>query len=240
MSLTFGLKALQEAENLKKSKNLYDDIIQQVQNSKNNYADDYIQIEGLPLIQYVDLYQMNEDFFGWIKIDDSKINYPVVQTVNEPEKYLRKDFNGEYSIPGTIFLDYRDDADSDNLILYGHYMQNGTMFGDLTKYTNRDYLLDHQIIHFDTLYEERDYEVFSVFYDYVRNVDDQSFKYYNLIDIEDDEYNDIITILKDKSEVAVDVDIETGDQLLMLSTCSYYREDGRFVVVAHKIDKKLS
>lgn len=234
ISIFFGLKAYYEYHNLKESEKLYDEIAKIVEAGRENNTSSE-DMELIEISEYWDLYQRNSDFLAWIKIDGTRVDYPIMHTPNEPEKYLRKDFNENYSIPGTIFMDYRNDLNSDNLIIYGHYMENGTMFGDLTKFLDKDFLESHQIINFDTLESKSEYEIFSVFHDHVRNVDDNSFKYYNVIDIEEDEYQNVIKILKDKSEVKVDVDIKEGDQLMMLSTCSYHQKDGRFVVVAHKI-----
>lgn len=96
------------------------------------------------------LFEKNADCIGWICIDGTNINYPVMYTPNDPQKYLRRDFDGEYSIYGVPFLDYRCNMNTANLIIYGHNMKNGTMFADLKEYLVSDFLSAHKIIEFET------------------------------------------------------------------------------------------
>lgn len=192
---------------------------------------------GAILPQYAKLAQQNPNLYGWVKIDDTPLNYPVMHTPTDPQMYLRLNFDNEYSIAGSIFMDYRCRKDSDNLILYGHNMKNGTMFGSLLNYQNEEYWKEHRVIHFDTLYEQQNYEVAAVFFDYVHNKNDQGFKYYDFIDAEgEEEYNRAVSFFKEKSIYDTGVFLEYGDQLLTLSTCSYHVKNGRFVVVAKKLE----
>lgn len=238
VSIGFGAKAIYEYRNLEKSKDLYDQIILQVQNIKEQEQGSP-HIEGLPLMQYAEIQLQNPDFYGWIKIDGTHVNYPVMHTPNDPEYYLRRDFNGDYSIPGTIFMDGRNSKNDDNLIIYGHYMENGTMFGDILNYADEAYFKEHPVIHFDDIYHENEYEIMAVFFDYVHEVDDTDFKYYNFINAYDEsEFDYVIDTLHEKSLYDTNVDAEYGDQLITLSTCSYHVDDGRFVVVAVKHQDK--
>ncbi len=96
------------------------------------------------------LIAVNGDCIGWLSIDGTNISYPVMYTPSEPQKYLRRNFYGEYSQSGVPFLDGRCDLQSTNLIIYGHNMKNGTMFSDLKKYVNREFLNTHRTVKFET------------------------------------------------------------------------------------------
>lgn len=91
----------------------------------------------------------NADCIGWLSIDGTNISYPVMHTPEEPQKYLRRNFYGKYSQSGVPFLDGRCDLQSSNLIIYGHNMRNGTMFSDLKRYVDRDFLNAHRTVKFD-------------------------------------------------------------------------------------------
>ena len=91
----------------------------------------------------------NADCIGWLSIDGSNISYPVMHTPSNPQKYLRRNFYGRYSQSGVPFLDGRCDLQSTNLIIYGHNMKNGTMFSDLKKYVDRDFLNAHRTVKFE-------------------------------------------------------------------------------------------
>lgn len=92
----------------------------------------------------------NTDCIGWISIDGTNISYPVMHTPNDPQKYLRRSFHGQYSQSGVPFLDWRCSTDGGNRIIYGHNMKNGTMFSDLKKYLNTDFLNAHRTVKFET------------------------------------------------------------------------------------------
>lgn len=92
----------------------------------------------------------NSDCIGWLSIDGTNISYPVMHTPSDPQKYLRRNFYGKYSQSGVPFLDGRCDLQSTNLIIYGHNMKNGTMFSDLKRYVDRDFLNAHRTVKFET------------------------------------------------------------------------------------------
>ena len=196
-----------------------------------------IQEEKQILPQFAELYKENNELYGWIKIADTKINYPVMHSPDDPEKYLHSNFEQEYSYAGLPFLDARCSAESDNLLIYAHNLLNGTMFRSLLKYENKDYWKAHPIIEFDTLYEEQSYEVMAVFYDRVYYKAEDVFKFYQFIDAADEqEYNEAIQNLKNKQIYETGVTAAYGDQLLTLVTCAYHTDNGRFVVVARKVE----
>lgn len=196
-----------------------------------------IQEEKQILPQFAELYKENNELYGWIKIADTKINYPVMHSPDDPEKYLHSNFEQEYSYAGLPFLDARCSAESDNLLIYAHNLLNGTMFRSLLKYENKDYWKAHPIIEFDTLYEEQSYEVMAAFYDRVYYKAEDVFKFYQFIDAADaQEYNEAIQNLKNKQIYETGVTAAYGDQLLTLVTCAYHTDNGRFVVVARKVE----
>ena len=190
------------------------------------------------LPQYANLYAENNDMFGWLKIDDTRIDYPVMHTPEEPEKYLHTDFSGKNSFSGTPFLDGAASFDSDQLLIYAHNMKNGTMFRDLYKYENRDFWQGHPYLYLDTLYDQYTFEVMAVLYDKVYYKTDDCFKFYQFINAEDQqEYEEAVAYYKEHALYDTGVTARYGDQLLCLVTCAYQTEDGRFLVVARKVNE---
>ena len=108
------------------------------------------------------LIAVNGDCIGWLSIDGTSISYPVMYTPSEPQKYLRRNFYGKYSQSGVPFLDGRCDIQSTNLIIYGHNMKNGTMFSDLKRYVDREFLNVHRTVKFETVDGIRYYTVTDV------------------------------------------------------------------------------
>ena len=104
----------------------------------------------------------NADCIGWLSIDGTNISYPVMHTPSDPQKYLRRNFYGKYSQSGVPFLDGRCDLQNTNLIIYGHNMKNGTMFSDLKKYVNIEFLNTHRTVKFETVDGSRYYTVTEV------------------------------------------------------------------------------
>lgn len=189
------------------------------------------------LEEYQTLYQKNKKLIGWLKIDDTIIDYPVMQTSNN-EYYLDHNYNQEYDKNGSIFLD-KDCSiypRSTNLIVYGHHMKSGKMFGQLQQYAKESYGKKHGVIQFDSIYEKGTYQVMYVFRSQVYNEDDFVFKYYQFIDANSKEEFD--SYMKEMAAISLydtEVTADYGDSLLTLSTCDHSQEDGRFVVVAKKI-----
>ena len=182
-----------------------------------------------------ELYAQNNDFFGWLKIDDTVINYPVMYTPDDPEKYLHMDFNQDYSESGELFMDYRSDPDGYHYLIYGHHMFNGSMFGSLPKYEDDDYFNEHRTFRFDTRSERAEYEIFAVFYSKIYADDEDGFRYYELANLNDeDTYNYYVQSAISASIYNTGIVPEYGDRIVTLSTCNYHTDDGRFVVCARK------
>ncbi len=109
------------------------------------------------LTRYDALYQQNNDLAGWLSFPETALDCPVMYTPEDPEKYLRMAFDGSYAISGSLFIGDGSSPDGSNVIVYGHNMKNGTMFGGLTAYAQEDYAKAHPVFRLDTLTEEREY-----------------------------------------------------------------------------------
>lgn len=189
----------------------------------------------------------NEDFLGWVSIDDTKIDYPVMWTPDDPQHYLRLNFDKEYELRGTPFLDGACDVYKPvgNFIIYGHNMKDGTMFHSLESFKDNDFCATHDIVQFDYLEEdgksvnEGQYKIFAAFYAEVGNEPEGSFVYYDAVDIDtEEEYDDYVNNVIAISSYTSGTVPSFGTQMITLSTCSYHVADGkgRFVVVAYKLD----
>lgn len=192
--------------------------------------------EPVMLSKYIALYEENNDLVGWLSIEDMKIDYPVMQNEDD-EYYLHHDFYGADSKYGCLYV--REQANLNggtNFIIYGHNMKDGSMFGDLDLYLKEDFYKEHSLILFDTLYEERNYEILAVFRSQVYNADEDVFKYYQFYEAEtQEEFEDFYDNIKELSLYDTGVTAEFGDTFLTLSTCAYHVTDGRLVVVAKRI-----
>ena len=184
------------------------------------------------------LYEQNHDFMGWLKIKDTNIDYPVMQTEKERQDYyLHRNFYKEYSQLGTPYIaEACNIQTSDNVIIYGHHITNNKMFGELEKYKKQNFYENHKIINFNTIYENADYEIIAVF----KTVAYTGFKYYNFINANSrDEFDTFIDKCKELSFYNTGKTAKYGDKLLTLSTCEYSRKNGRLVVIAKKITNIL-
>lgn len=203
---------------------------------KIHYSDDDVEIPDV-LPEYQNILNKNQRLIGWIKIDDTIIDYPVMQTVNN-EYYLDHNFNQEEDKNGCIFMDYQCDVikGCDNMILYGHHMKSGKMFGTLNKYSQQSYYEKHPTIKFDTIYEKGEYQIMYVFRSKVYSEEDVNFKYYQFINAgSEKEFNSYINEMAALSLYDTGVTASYGDKLLTLSTCDYQEKKGRFVVVAKRV-----
>ena len=191
------------------------------------------------LAEYYELYQQNNDMVGWIKVEDTNINYPVMQSIDEPNFYLKHKFDKTYSAYGCPYVQENCDVQkpSDNIIIYGHHMNDGSMFTGLMKFTDKDFWENHKTIEFDTLTDRNQYEVIAVFKTVVYTDSEDSFKYYEFTDAEnEEEFNEYFAKCKELSLYDTGVTAEYGDKLISLSTCEYSHSNGRLVVVAKRVD----
>ena len=186
------------------------------------------------LIQYDALWKQNNDLAGWLYIEGTKLDYPVMYTPEDPEYYIHRGFYKKYASSGCLFIGPGSAPEMSHVIVYGHHMKNGTMFGSLDRYQKASYFREHPVIHFDTLTEEGDYEVLGAFYSRVyTDADEGVFRYYQYTDLSaQEDFDAYVRQVKAASLYDTGVEAVYGDKLLTLSTCSYHTENGRFVVVA--------
>ncbi|MCQ2523968.1 MAG: class B sortase [Lachnospiraceae bacterium] len=202
---------------------------------KKEYTEEVVIPEILD--EYKALYNKNKSLIGWIKIDGTKIDYPVMQTVNN-EYYLKHNFDQKEDANGSIFLDTNCDiiTGCTNMIVYGHHMKSGKMFGSLINYGSKDYYDKHDTIYFDTIYEKGKYQIMYVFRSHIYNSDEITFKYYQFIQANSEtEFDSAMEEMSRLSLYDTGVTAQYGDQLLTLSTCDYQEANGRFVVVAKRV-----
>lgn len=193
--------------------------------------DDQAILEG-----YRKLQEQNKDMAGWISIEGTKINYPVMHTPDSPDYYLKHNFEKEYSAYGTPYIAEHCDLErpSDNLIIYGHHMKNGSMFTGLMNYQEKEFYEEYPFIQFDTLTERGKYQIFAVFVTTVN--EGEGFPYYQFVDAwEEKEFDAYIAQCRELSLYDTGVTAEYGDKLITLSTCEYSNDNGRLVVVAKKL-----
>lgn len=187
------------------------------------------------LPEYAQLYAINNDLVGWITIEDTVIDYPVMQRREEKDYYLYRDFYGAENIHGCIYVREQCDvfAPSDNVVIYGHRMKDGTMFRQLLEYEDQSFYEEHSTITFNTLYERHTYQIIAVF---KTTMDYRGFAFHHFNDaIDEEQFNDYVEkcmelALYDTGESAV-----YGDQLITLATCEYSEYAGRMVIVAKRI-----
>ena len=203
-------------------------------------------LEGLKLnkterqIKLEELQKENKEIIGWLEIKDTNINYPVLQA-KDNDYYLNHNYKKKKSAAGSLFLDASFDLEecSSNYLIYGHRNKNGLMFEDLMKYAKKDFYEKHKTFTFTTLKDDSTYEVLAVFYSRVYYKSEKDvFRYYYFVNAKnEDEFNDYVFNAKKASIYNTGVTANYGDQLITLSTCEYSQEDGRFVVVAKKINQ---
>lgn len=195
-------------------------------------------IDDTVLYEYQLLYEINRDMVGWIQIDGTAIDYPVVQTPNEPNFYLRRNFYKENATCGTIYAREACNINlpSDNVTLYGHNMRNGTMFADLHKFEQKSFWKDHRYVNFDTLHEYRTYEIFAIFKTTADLTKGFSYHVYDTFATEK-AFNEYVTTCKNLSMYDTGVTPAFGEKLLTLSTCDKSISDGRLVVVCRLVGR---
>ena len=206
------------------------------------------QVEEMPkqterMLKVEKLQEENADIVGWLEIEDTSINYPVLQGTDN-EYYMTHNYKKQKSKNGSIFLtkDYDWSIPSSNLLIYGHNMNNGTMFQELLKYEKESFYKQHPVIRFTTENEDAEYEIIAVlktrvFYKSEKNV----FRYYYFVNAEtEEEYNVFVENAKKESLYSIDKTAKFGEQLITLSTCSYHVKDGRFAVIGRKVESCIN
>lgn len=181
-----------------------------------------------------ELLKQNERVVGWITIDDTQVDYPILHSEDNFE-YLTENYYGKQSIAGSIFLDYRNDITSSDLntIIYGHRMKDGSMFQDLTKFLDEDFFESHQTFEYDTLYESYEAEIFAVYNTLI------DFNYIQTDFASAEEYEQLLAEIQEKSRYETDIQVSADDRIITLSTCEYDLDpdDSRLVIHAKLVKK---
>lgn len=188
---------------------------------------------------YREAFLANGDMAAWLHIPDTNIDYPVMWTPRDENYYLYRDFDGSDNQNGCLILDTDSSVDplTTNLIIHGHNMRSGAMFGNLTDYEDEEYYQNHKQIILYTEECQRNYEVIAVFRSQVYKKSDQVFKFYKFFQADNqEEFDDFYDNIKALSLYDTGVTAEFGDRFLTLSTCVYHVEQGRFVVVAKEVE----
>lgn len=221
----------------KHERQAYEELARYVQELRTEADEGPMEVpkyaESGVLYQYDELWQKNKDMAGWLSLEGTSLDYPVMLTPEEPEYYLRRAFDGSSSDSGSLFLDSTWTPESNHAIIYGHNMKNGTMFGNLLRYESSQYAQEHPVIRFDTLRQEGEYRVLAMFYNRDDDSSQAGFPYYKYADLSDPQrFAEYVSNVKAVSLYNTGVSAEYGDKLLTLSTCSYHTANGRFVLVA--------
>ena len=235
-----------------KAQSGFDDLKSLIRDSSKDKGDDgestvdpdmvvpkYVNIDGVSVQEkFADLYTRNHEFVGWLTVDGTNIDYPVMHTPDDEEKYLRRDFDGNSSSSGTLFVAAASDpiAPSDNVIIYGHNMKAGTMFHSLLNFEKKEYYEEHKLIEFDTIEEDAQYEVIAAFRTKIDESDSSLYKYYEFHNASsEEEFNEYVSKVKSMTPYEIEATAKYGDKLITLSTCAYHAEEGRYVIVAKKL-----
>lgn len=201
-----------------------DNIISE-QNQDNNYDKEK---------DYSILFKQNEDMVAWLKIDGTEIDYPIMQTKDRPNYYLRRNFYKEYSYYGTPYIQENCDINtSDNLIIYGHHINNNKMFGALERYKSKSFFDEHRLITLITKEDTRKYEILYV----IETSADNGFKYNKYIDFKNEEEYELFKTNCEKLSIyKIGGNSNLEYKYITLSTCDYSQKNGRLIVIARKID----
>ena len=236
---------IKELAKNKKETDIFDDLQEIVENPENttneNQFTDILEKEEGSLssentYNLENIAKINSDVIGWIKIDGTNIDYPIMQNGNY---YLHRNIYKNYSNHGTPYLaEYCNLRASDNLIIFGHHMKDNTMFSELVNYKNYSYYKNHKYIYFYTLKDgqtiKNTYEIAIAFKTIAYS--DNGFKYYNYTNFYDeDEFNSFVGECRNLEFYNTSIDLKYTDKLITLSTCEYSQKNGRMVIVAKKI-----
>ena len=184
------------------------------------------------------LFEQYPEMAGWLSIEDTKLDYPVMQTPDKPNYYLRRDLQGEYDVYGVPYLNEACDLqNSDNLIIYGHSIDNGDVFGSLLQYSSIEYFRAHPVIDFYTRDGLRRYTVLGAFITDVTPETGDGFAYNEFVRADSKTaFDAFLSEVRTRACYQTDTPAAYGDQLLTLSTCEYTLPDGRFVLVAVRME----
>lgn len=209
---------------------------EQLQKMSNSAGNDNRKVAILD--QYAILYSMYPDVVGWVKVDGTPIDYPVMQDTTGRDYYLNHNFEGKEDNKGAPFVDTdtRIKPLDSNIVIYGHNTRDGSMFGDLDYYLDEKFYKKHPTISFDTIYKTGTYQIVAVVKTHVRNHDESGFRYYWFRNYENrGEFQDLLDFISENQLYDTGEHLSYGDNMIMLSTCEYTVENGRLVVIAKRI-----
>lgn len=187
--------------------------------------------------EYAALYAENNDFVGWLHIDNTSVDYPVMCTSKEPEYYLRRAFDKSESQSGTPFVSEGSTIDSDFFIIYGHNMKNDTMFGTLDRYAKKSFWEDNHTFTLTTITEEREYEVFAALKTRVLYQDEPGYRYYFEVGgLTEEAFDELIHWFSQNALYDTGITLAYGEQIVVLSTFYYHTDNGRFLIAAMRTD----
>lgn len=192
------------------------------------------------LDQYTVMYSMYPDLVGWLKVEGTGIDYPVMQDVSGQEYYLNHNFEGREDNKGNPFIDHQSSIDplDKNIVIYGHNMNNGSQFGNLDYYLDEDFYRKHPTFTFDTIYETGIYRIVAVVRTHVKQGNEGGFRYYWFHNYENrGAFQELLDFISEGSVYDTGEHLTYGDSTVMLSTCEYTVEYGRLVVIAKRIDE---
>lgn len=205
-------------------------------------AEEDVSTTETPLLltnPYESAFLSNSDMKAWLQVPGTEIDYPVMWTPEDENCYLYKDFEGKKNNNGCLILDTDSCLDplTTNLIIHGHNMKSGAMFGNLTDYEDEDYYQEHPRIILYTEQCQRNYEIIAVFRSQVYKKTDTVFKFYKFFQADtQEEFDDFYNNIKKLSLYDTGVTASFGDRFITLSTCVYHVTNGRFVVVAKEVE----
>lgn len=227
--------------------NLREKIVEEEENEEDQDKEPepkMVMVDGIMVQKkFEQLYRDNRDFVGWVTIADTHVDYPVMYTPNDTENgeyYIHRDYDRQYSAAGLPFIDgnCKIKSPTDNVILYGHNMNAGTMFHDILQYADTEFYNAHKTFTFDTIYEDGTYEVVAAFYGQILPDSSTAFKYYEFVNAgNEEEFLDFVNNVKAMSVINTGVEVQYGDKLVTLSTCAYHVKDGRFAVIGKKLSE---
>lgn len=251
VGITYIVQYFKDSQN---NKQIYDEIIIDATNIENNETDQQVlnehiedNVESVQTVEIsenmqkvITLKQENQDVIGWIQIDNTIINYPLLQSTDkDKDYYLTHNYKKEKTKYGSIYLNKVSDLSNtySNSIIYGHNMKDEQMFNTLLKYENQDFYNEHKTIKIATEKEESEYLIVCAFKSRIFYQNEQDvFRYYNYTNFEDEKtYNEYINNCKQIQLYDTGVTATYGEQLITLITCEYSQENGRMVVVAKKV-----
>lgn len=185
---------------------------------------------------YETLKAQNTDFAAWLTVPGTDIDYPVMYTPDDPEYYLHRAFDQSDSVSGTPFIGEGGSPESDLFIIYGHNMKNGTMFGTLSRYEDPEFYREHSTLTLASAEGEDVYEIFAAVETRVLYTGEAGYRYYSHAgELSETDFIELTGWLAENTLYSTGVLPSPGKQIVILSTCSYHTENGRFLVAVQKI-----